>query len=180
MSSLALRSLLECPRATVNGYLQDVEPWRLVVGSAGAAVLVTSLYNATQHRVPLTTRIKRTIYRWLRKLPAVQRQISTEMGKVRDNFEEEFGKGVEDVPYQLVLPPTCGGGPDGAPVGTCHLARVHPLHLLRPVGGHLGAARRVVVAADGGVGPADTGYQPSLWSPVDGSEESAFLPSHTD
>merc|ERR1719195_1031071 len=106
MSSLALRSLLECPRATVNGYLQDVEPWRLVVGSAGAAVIVTSLYNATQHRVPLTARLKRTIFKWMRKLPAVQRQISTEMGKVRENFEGEFGKGVENVPYQLELPPT--------------------------------------------------------------------------
>ena len=103
MSGLALSSLLDSPRTTVNGYLQDVEPWKLVVGSAGAAVLVTSLYNATQHRVPLTGRIKKTIFRWMRKLPAVQRQITTEMGKVRDNFEGEFGKGVENVPYQLEL-----------------------------------------------------------------------------
>merc|ERR1719266_2257826 len=99
-------AVLETPRHSLNTFLQDVEPWRIVWGSAGAAVLVTSLYNATQHRVPLTTRIKKTVYRWLRKLPAVQRQISTEMGKVRDNFEGEFGKGVENVPYQLVLPAT--------------------------------------------------------------------------
>ena len=99
-------AVLETPRHSLNTFLQDVEPWRIVWGSAGAAVLVTSLYNATQHRVPLTTRIKKTVYRWLRKLPAVERQISTEMGKVRENFEGEFGKGVENVPYQLELPPT--------------------------------------------------------------------------
>ena len=99
-------AVLETPRHSLNTLLHDVEPWRIVLASAGAAVLVTSLYNATQHRVPLTARIKRTIFKWLRKLPAVQRQISTEMGKVRDNFEGEFGKGVENVPYQLVLPAT--------------------------------------------------------------------------
>ena len=104
MRSSTVCSLLETPRLSINSYLQDVEPWRIVVVSAGTAVLVTSLYNATQHRVPLTARIKKIIFRWMRKLPAVQRQISTEMGKVRDNFEEEFGKGVENVPYQLELP----------------------------------------------------------------------------
>jgi len=103
MPSPTVFSLLNTPRLTVNSYLDNVEPWKIVVGSAGAAVLVTSLYNATQHRVPLTARIKKSIFRWMRKLPAVQRQISTEMGKVRENFEEEFGKAVEDVPYQLEL-----------------------------------------------------------------------------
>ena len=97
-------AVLETPRQSLNTFLHNVEPWRIVLGSAGAAVLLSSLYNATQHRVPLTARIKRTVFKWLRKLPAVQRQITTEMGKVRDNFEGEFGKGVENVPYQLVLP----------------------------------------------------------------------------
>ena len=98
-------AVLETPRHSLNTFLQNVEPWRIVLGSAGAAVVVSSLYHASQHRVPLSSRIKRTIFRWLRKLPAVQRQIRTEMGKVRENFEGEFGKGVENVAYQLELAP---------------------------------------------------------------------------
>jgi len=62
------------------------------------------LYNLTQQRVPLTARVKKYIFKMMRKIPGVRRQIETEMEKIRISFEEEYQSSTEGIPYLHALP----------------------------------------------------------------------------
>ena len=81
-----------------------MEPWKIVVCTAGGTIILAYLHQ--RQRVPLLTRIQSLVFKWARKIPSVKNQIDTELAKIRENFEEEFNKGVEDIPYQVVLPAT--------------------------------------------------------------------------
>jgi len=84
--------------------LNGVDPWKIVAGTAGATLFVAYLYNLTQQRVPLSARVKKFIFKWAKSLPAVRRQIESEMGKMKESFEEEFGNSVDGIPYLKALP----------------------------------------------------------------------------
>jgi len=84
--------------------LHGVDPWKIVAGTAGATLFVAYLYNLTQQRVPLSARVKKFIFKWAKSLPAVRRQIESEMGKMKESFEEEFGNSVDGIPYLKALP----------------------------------------------------------------------------
>jgi len=106
LSKLTSRELvgavLTTPRTSLNQYLTDVEPWKIVVCTAGGTFILAYLHQ--RQRVPLLTRIQSFVFKLARRLPSVKNQINTELSKIRENFEEEFNKGVEDIPYQVVLP----------------------------------------------------------------------------
>ena len=97
-------SLLAWPRTRLNTCLEGVEPWKVVVVTAGGTLVLAGLHQAAQHRLPITARIQNKVFKWARKIPRVRKEIDTELAKVRENFEDEFGKSVENIPYQLVLP----------------------------------------------------------------------------
>jgi len=84
--------------------LHGVDPWKIVAGTAGATLFVAYLYNLTQQRVPLSARVKKFIFKWAKSLPAVRKQIESEMGKMKESFEEEFGNSVDGIPYLKTLP----------------------------------------------------------------------------
>merc|ERR1712212_935629 len=84
--------------------LHGVDPWKVVAGTAGATLVAAYLYNLTQHRVPLTARVKKYIFKMMRKIPSVRRQIETEMDKIRISFEEEYQSSTEGIPYLHALP----------------------------------------------------------------------------
>ena len=73
-----------------------------MVCTAGGTFILA--YLNQRQRVPLLTRIQSFLFKLARRLPSVKNQINTELSKIRENFEEEFNKGVEDIPYQVVLP----------------------------------------------------------------------------
>merc|ERR1719192_2169651 len=84
--------------------LHGVDPWKVVAGTAGATLVAAYLYNLTQQRVPLTARVKKYIFKMMRKIPGVRRQIETEMEKIRISFEEEYQSSTEGIPYLKTLP----------------------------------------------------------------------------
>jgi len=84
--------------------LHGVDPWKVVVGTAGATLAVAYLYNLTQQRVPLSAQVKKFIFKWVKRVPGVRRQIETEMEKMKISFEEEFGNSSEGIPYLHALP----------------------------------------------------------------------------
>lgn len=51
----------------------------------------------------LTERTKREFFRWLKKVPMVQRKIAEEMGKVNSSIEETFNKSITG-DYLVKLP----------------------------------------------------------------------------
>jgi len=106
LSKLTSRELvgavLTTPRTSINQYLADVEPWKIVVCTAGGTIILA--YLNQRQRVPLLTRIQNFVFKWARKIPSVKNQIDTELAKIRENFEEEFNNGVKNIPYQIVLP----------------------------------------------------------------------------
>ena len=81
-----------------------MEPWKIVVYTAGGTFLLAYIHNSSKHRVPLLTRIQNFVFKWMRRIPSVKNQIDSELTKIRGNFEEEFGNSVENVPYTLKLP----------------------------------------------------------------------------
>merc|ERR1712126_2108 len=109
MPTLVLgRALVTAPLVGLTNQLDirlhGVDPWKVVAGTAGATLLLAYLYNLTQQRVPLSSKVKKYIFKMLRKVPAVRRQIETEMEKMKVSFEEEYQKSTEGIPYLHTLP----------------------------------------------------------------------------
>merc|ERR1712126_566384 len=109
MPTLVLgRALVTAPLVGLTNQLDirlhGVDPWKVVAGTAGATLLLAYLYNLTQQRVPLSSKAKKYIFKMLRKVSAVRRQIETEMEKVKISFEEEYQKSTEGIPYLHTLP----------------------------------------------------------------------------
>jgi len=86
--------------------LHGVEPWKVVAGTAGVTLAVAYLYNMTQQRVPLSTKLKKSFFKLLKRIPGVRRQIETEMEKMKLSFEQEFQSSCEGIPYIYSLPDT--------------------------------------------------------------------------
>merc|ERR1711872_714455 len=84
--------------------LHGVDPWKIVAGTAGATLALAYLYHLTHQRVPLSDRVKKFLFKWARKIPAVRGKIELEKEKVKKSFEEEFGGSSEGIPYLHVLP----------------------------------------------------------------------------
>ena len=95
---------LTAAAARLDRELGGVAPWRVVAGTASISLGLAWLYSLTRHRVPLPARLRSILFKWLRKLPAVQRQIETEMEKVRVSFQTEFESSLTGVVTLHSLP----------------------------------------------------------------------------
>jgi len=84
--------------------LAGVEPWKVVVGTAGASLALAYLYSLTQGRQPLTARLRARFFQLMRKIPAVRKQIEGEKEKIRLSFEKEYSDATEGVPNIRSLP----------------------------------------------------------------------------
>ena len=100
----SMRSRLTRNIFSLNQYLANVEPWKIVATTAGGTLVLAYLHQTSQGRLPLTTRIQNFVFKWARTIPSVKKQVDEELKKVRRNFEDEFGKSVENISYSLVLP----------------------------------------------------------------------------
>jgi len=102
------KALVRAPLTGLTGQidtqLHGVEPWKVVAGTAGATLAVAYLYNLTQQRVPLSVQVKKFIFKWVKKVPAVRRQIETEMEKMKTSFESEHQNSTEGIPFIHALP----------------------------------------------------------------------------
>merc|ERR1712179_459558 len=74
MNTLLLgKALVTAPLVSLTSQLDTrlhgVDPWKVVAGTAGATLVAAYLYNLTQQRVPLTARVKKYIFKMMRKIP---------------------------------------------------------------------------------------------------------------
>jgi len=100
MAGALLRAPLQGSANQLDIRLHGVAPWRIVVGTASISLGLAYLYSLTRHRVPLHLRIKKIIFKWIRKIPAVRRKLEGEKAKIRMEFLEELNKpsqGLEDI-----------------------------------------------------------------------------------
>merc|ERR1719402_1662946 len=109
MNTLLLgKALVTAPLVSLTSQLDTrlhgVDPWKVVAGTAGATLVAAYLYNLTQQRVPLLVQVKKFIFKWVKKVPAVRRQIETEMEKMKTSFESEHQNSTEGIPYIHALP----------------------------------------------------------------------------
>ena len=68
-SSDLIRATLSTPASAVDRYLDNVEPWRIVLATAGGTLLLVTIYQSTQQREPLVTRVQKYFYKLARKAP---------------------------------------------------------------------------------------------------------------
>lgn len=102
-------ALLATPLVGLAGELDTrlgtTQPWKVVVGTASVSFGVFYLYSLTRHRIPLTTRIKKMIFKWVRKIPAVSRKLAAEKKKLELSMREEMQRPFLDIPDTHTLPP---------------------------------------------------------------------------
>jgi len=75
-----------------------------VAGTAGVSLALAYLYSLTQGREFLSDRVRNGVFRLLRRLPMVRRQIDAEMSKMKASMEEEHFTGTEGIPNRHFLP----------------------------------------------------------------------------
>ena len=68
-SSDLIRATLSTPASAVDRYLDNVEPWKIVLATAGGTLLLVTIYQSTQQREPLITRVQKYFYKLARKAP---------------------------------------------------------------------------------------------------------------
>jgi len=90
---------------TLDTKLDGVAPWRVVAGTAGVSLTLAYLYSLTQGREFLSERVKSSVFRLMRKLPMVKRQIETEKEKIKSSMEEEHASATRGIPNRHFLPP---------------------------------------------------------------------------
>lgn len=88
----------------IDTRLEDVAPWKVVVGGAGAGLALAYLYSLTQHRQPISERIKSRVFQLVRRIPSVRQKVESEKEKVRCSFEKEFFSATEGIPNLRSLP----------------------------------------------------------------------------
>lgn len=88
----------------VNDHFKDYEPAKLIALTAGASFVAHYLYGQLNQKEPWTRRVKKAFFKWMRKLPMVQRQIEEETEKVRRGFEKEMLEPTKDLPDMTTLP----------------------------------------------------------------------------
>ena len=68
-SSDLIRAALSTPASAVDRYLDNVEPWRIVLATAGGTLLLVTIYQSTQQREPLISSVQKYFYKLARKAP---------------------------------------------------------------------------------------------------------------
>lgn len=86
--------------AELDTRLTGTQPWKVVVGTASVSFGVFYLYSLTRHRIPLHIRIKKFIFKMVRKIPAVSRKLEGEKLKLELSMKEEMQRpflGIQDI-----------------------------------------------------------------------------------
>jgi len=90
------RELVSAPLARLAGridlWLEDSQPWRIVVGTASISLGMAYLYSLTRQRTPVLVRIKRSVFKLIRKIPSVRKKVEAEMTSMRKTMVEDFNK----------------------------------------------------------------------------------------
>jgi len=72
-----------------NSRYADHTPFQLVGATAGATLALAFIYKQLTSKHPLHIRMKKQLFRLIRKIPMVKKKIEGEIGKVQDSLEAE-------------------------------------------------------------------------------------------
>lgn len=89
MSSL-VKSNYDWVHQLINERLKTTDPAKIVIWTAGTTLALTYLYAQLSDKVPWHQRVKKSVFKLVRKIPYVRNQIEEETEKVRLNFEKEL------------------------------------------------------------------------------------------
>lgn len=89
---------------TLNNTFQDKEPWQIVSITTGGVLFLVWLHDFVDRDESLLVRGKKTAFKLLRLIPAVERKVDTELSVIRRGFEEDVEKRTSHLDYILTLP----------------------------------------------------------------------------
>ncbi|KAM3967185.1 sphingosine-1-phosphate lyase [Aphomia sociella] len=92
------------PLKAINRLFEGREPWQIITMTASsvlALVWAHSLYNAKD---PISTRLRREFFRWLRKIPLVRRKIEEKIADINDGFQKDVCKRLAGMTIRRELP----------------------------------------------------------------------------
>lgn len=105
---MTLISTLKGPSEVVVKFLNDKfkawQPAEIVIFTAGASLVTAYIYSELTYKVPWTQRLKKRVFRLVKKLPMVAKQIEEETEKVRVGFEKEMLEPTSEISDLLSLP----------------------------------------------------------------------------
>nr|CAG4651780.1 EOG090X051L [Triops cancriformis] len=84
--------------------LNDVAAWKLVAGTATASLSLVWTYNFVFQDESLYVRGKKTVFRLVRKVPAVQRLIAKQKKETMEGMVEDLNKEGKHIPIRKTLP----------------------------------------------------------------------------
>jgi len=90
--------------SALNERLRNASPSNVVFSTIGATLAFAYVYSQLTHRYPWFSRLKHEIFRHVRKLPFVKKQIEEETSKVQVDLEKEFLKYCTEVDNYEKLP----------------------------------------------------------------------------
>jgi len=89
MSSTAVVTAATDLVAKFNLKYESQSPFHLVSSTAGATLVLAFVYGQLTSKHPLHERIKKYVFRQIRKIPYVKEKIQSEISKVQDGMEKE-------------------------------------------------------------------------------------------
>jgi len=85
-----IKSSVSKVKETVDTELAGVPPWKIVAGTAGTCLALHYLCTLLDNKTPLHIRVRNSIFRLVKKIPSVKKQITDEKEKIRVNFVSEL------------------------------------------------------------------------------------------
>ncbi|KAJ8733137.1 hypothetical protein PYW08_001435 [Mythimna loreyi] len=92
------------PLKAINRLFEGKEPWQIVTMTASSVLAIVwahSLYNAQE---PVTVRLRKEFFRWLRSVPIVRRKIEEKMAEINSDFRKDVTKRLAGVTVRRELP----------------------------------------------------------------------------
>ncbi len=99
-----LKVYAEDLRISINTTCSGLEAWQIIAFTFGFTLLAVWLYDFLLQEDSLTTRVKKSFFKFMRSLPFVKAKIEKEMKGTIDSLEKTFNRGLEDFPYYEGLP----------------------------------------------------------------------------
>lgn len=80
----------KCLRNWVNGQCKSLEPWQIILATVLVTLSLVCIRNFLFKKGSLITRVKKTVFKIVRKLPYLKGYIEKEMAKTRKTIHEEI------------------------------------------------------------------------------------------
>lgn len=89
---------------SINGLFVNKEPWQIVAITSTAVLGSVWIYECINQEESVTSRLRKKVFRLVRRVPAVRNKIQTEVDKNETEFANNITKEVGIVPYIRKMP----------------------------------------------------------------------------